>query len=153
MQKQYACFSAAIRDGAKLGPQCLAYYFDDGATCAVGAGLTAVFAGDLSPDDIEMLDECDLLPLFPYLGEVRDSLACSECESATGTLLNTIYHLNDDHRWTRERIADWLYDEEEKLGFVTLTEALNAPEAGRGDSVDTVIVRSDKPEKVFATSR
>jgi hypothetical protein len=34
-----------------------------------------------------------------------------------------IWHLNDHHGWTREQIADWLYSEEEKLGFVTLVEA------------------------------
>jgi hypothetical protein len=31
--------------------------------------------------------------------------------------------LNDEHKWTREQIADWLEKEEEKLGFITIVEA------------------------------
>ncbi len=32
---------------------------------------------------------------------------CPEC-AATGTVRLLVQHLNDEHRWAREAIADWL---------------------------------------------
>lgn len=47
-----------------------------------------------------------LAGLFPGLDHMLD---CPACDDTTGwSLTNTIIHLNDDHEWTRERIADWL---------------------------------------------
>jgi hypothetical protein len=43
--------------------------------------------------------------------------------------MTVIFHLNDDHLWTREQIADWLESEEEKLGFITLTETESQTES------------------------
>jgi hypothetical protein len=59
--------------------------------------------------------------VFPYL----DSF--SACPVTTcrrrDTLLNTVWHLNDHHGYTREAVADWLESEEEKLGYITLVES------------------------------
>ena len=47
--------------------------------------------------------------LCPRKGEVtKDSIYGSECEAVPNALWNVIQHLNDDHRLTREEIADWV---------------------------------------------
>lgn len=46
-----------------------------------------------------------LTGLFPGLD---DLLGCPLCNNDGSSLTNTIIHLNDDHKWSRERIADWL---------------------------------------------
>lgn len=113
MQKQYACFSGAIRDGAKLRPQGRKKFFEEGKTCAVGAGAEAVFG-------LPLPHYSETYRAFPYLDAACGS-TCPECDGPGTTLSSLIFHLNDDHQWSRERIADWLYLEEEKLGFITLT--------------------------------
>ncbi len=50
-----------------------------------------------------------------------------------------IRHLNDQHEWTREQIADWLYAEEEKLGFVTVIES---------EALKPEMIAEQQPEKV-----
>lgn len=47
--------------------------------------------------------------LCPRKGEVtKDSIYGSECKAVPNALWNVIQHLNDDHRLTREEIADWV---------------------------------------------
>jgi hypothetical protein len=95
----------AMREGAKLRPQAFYKLFFDGGSCALGAALEAVFGMDsvrcpLFWNEIdETLRSC--LPQLPRLS------ACPECGTEFGTL-RTVTHLNDEHRWTRERIADWV---------------------------------------------
>lgn len=118
MQKQYAYFSAAIREGAKLRPQTTETYFDSlGRSCALGAGLEACFGYE---DD----NMAKLVGMYPYLQSVLVSCPAAGCDAGITdvTIEGLIPHLNDDHRWTREAIADWLYAVEEKLGFVTVVD-------------------------------
>ena len=79
----------AIRVGSLLVPQAFCQMaMKHGevivATCARGAAKMAGYVGP----------------------EIRDDLygQCPACE-VEGSVIT---HLNDDHRWTRERIADWL---------------------------------------------
>lgn len=146
VKKHYAYFSAAIRDGAKLNEQTFGVLYLNGRTCAIGAGATAMGFADIGEAWQAIVAE------FPYLGSAQNRTECpaKPCSHPRSRpVYATITHLNDDHRWTREQIADWLYAEEEKLGFVTLTEAHNTPEAGRGDSVDTKAQSGVFNEKVF----
>lgn len=82
----------AIRRGSLLFPQGFDQCFTRKkgtyeiiGACALGAAVKAGF-GDGS------------LPIQPRC----DCPACGDRNSIM------IQHLNDDHRWTRERIADWL---------------------------------------------
>ncbi len=86
--------SDAIRLGAMLHPQCfeVMYTLDDHfeitATCAVGAAIQAGYT-------------------FAYLlGGQR--MACPACGHYDEPIVGIIQHLNDAHRWTRERIAAWV---------------------------------------------
>jgi hypothetical protein len=111
--------SEAIRLGSMMRPQAFGWIFDlDGiATCAWGAGLEAagirIKAGQSNryntPVEWRGLvnkrvrcpakhTKCD----FCHWGEL-----CVECANSQSLAL-TIEHLNDDHKWTRERIADFV---------------------------------------------
>jgi hypothetical protein len=111
IMKHFCCFSEPIREGAKLRPQCFdgGYSDDMGATCAYIAGIEAVM-GDLSKDAMSMFGTYGT---YPYL---MDNAVCPvhDCRLAefTDSRLSAIFHLNDDHKWTREQIADWLQSEE-----------------------------------------
>jgi hypothetical protein len=100
-QKELAEF---IRAGATHGPQCFGSYFDEkGGSCALGAVYEGVYHlprnhGKLIPDHLERLFRC--------LDEVVK--VCPEGCKKRLPLAPMIVHLNDDHRMTREQIAEWL---------------------------------------------
>lgn len=122
--KHYACFSAAIRDGAKLREQGRGSLFRSDTTCAIGAGLEAIGGEELLEVALKATDFY-AGRLFPYL-ETESKCPEAECtdeSSVCDSLTNLIWHLNDYHYWTREQIADWLDAKEEKLGFTTLVES------------------------------
>lgn len=74
-------------DGEKCHPE------DAFAACALGAAEIATGLQDLS----------NVYPAFAIYD-------CPECGSdiRRGSV---IVHLNDDHRWSRERIAEWLKEQ------------------------------------------
>ena len=101
-QKELAEF---IRAGSQRGPQCFGSYFDEkGGSCALGAVYEGVYHlprthGKLIPDHLERLFRClDEMTNGARMKIVRSGLP----------LAPMIVHLNDDHLWTREQIADWL---------------------------------------------
>lgn len=139
--KHFCSFSEAIREGAKLRPQGFDRLFKDGRTCAVGAGLDAM---GVDLDQIGGMAEYanirdELTPEYSYLFE-QTSARCpiAECCSGFCHLQDAILHFNDEHKWTREAIADWLETEEEKIGYVTLTEGERSESSVH--SLQTVVV-------------
>ncbi len=103
-QRQLADF---IRAGSARGPQCFGSYFDErGGSCALGAVYEGVYHlprehGRLVPDHLERLFRC--------LDEMTKS--CPAGCSKRLPLASMIVHLNDDHRMSREQIAEWLTKE------------------------------------------
>lgn len=102
--------SEAIRLGAMLKPQGRELYIDAGKTCAVGAALDAI--GVL---DWFLAQGGDPTDWFPELSRDINRPPNSRCpisgcddSDARFNIASTIFHLNDDHRWTREQIADWV---------------------------------------------
>jgi hypothetical protein len=83
-----------------LKPQAFGQYDDGVGTCALGAALDA--SGHL--------DDCigDVGWFFPLV-TVVDASPCPVfgCDHDANKY-STVPHLNDDHRWTREQIADWV---------------------------------------------
>jgi hypothetical protein len=85
----------AIRLGAMLHPQGFGSYATTNlngrvlATCTIGAARMAGFSS------------------FFNWRRAAPPIWCPECVGLRD-LGSTIIHLNDDHCWTRERIADWL---------------------------------------------
>ncbi|MDE3155708.1 MAG: hypothetical protein KGN76_11430 [Acidobacteriota bacterium] len=95
----------AILEGARRRPQCFGEYFcDDGGSCAMGAAYESLYlvprtVGHLHPTfDLDRFFDC-----LEYI--VR---SCPEGCRKRLPLGPMILHLNDDHHWTRERIADWV---------------------------------------------
>jgi hypothetical protein len=103
-QKELADF---IRAGSSRGHQCFGSYFDErGGSCALGAVYEGVYHlprnhGKLVPDHLERLFRC--------LDEVTKP--CPQGCKKRLPLASMIVHLNDDHRLTREQIAEWLTQE------------------------------------------
>lgn len=101
--------SEAIRLGAMLKPQGFGMLFDGEGTCANGAALDA--CGLLAEIGTHILKN-----RFPIV-EVQAE-RCFVCEkymaklAFSTTLGGLVAHLNDDHKWTRERIADWVESQE-----------------------------------------
>jgi hypothetical protein len=96
-----------IRAGSGRGPQCFGSYFDErGGSCALGAVYEGVYHlprdhGRLVPQHLERLFRCldELTKRCPRGCQKRLPLAAM------------IVHLNDDHRLSREEIAEWLVQE------------------------------------------
>lgn len=97
--------SEAIRLGATMKPQFFGFYMgarnNKLSTCALGAALDAV--GDL----------WGMAALHFSILDVPAQ--CPQCTYKAPRLEQVIAHLNDDHLWTREAIADWLELEIEPL--------------------------------------
>jgi hypothetical protein len=49
----------------------------------------------------------DLQSIVPEM-EVPHNIKCINCSHVSSTVSNIIVHLNDDHHWTREKIANYL---------------------------------------------
>lgn len=97
--------SEAIRLGAMLKPQIIGNYFNDVGTCALGGAYDAI--GKLMACGSDMHS-----PVWPL---IEAEAKCPACKPPRYSLVNyprcvgqVITHLNDDHRWTREQIADWV---------------------------------------------
>jgi len=96
----------AIRNGMARRPiQAVGYYFQGrNASCALGAAYEGMYrlpaeAGNIHPSK-------DLQWFFFCLDTVKRCPGDS-CKKRL-SLAAVIVHLNDDHLWTREQIADWI---------------------------------------------
>jgi hypothetical protein len=106
-EKELASF---IRDGVVRRPtQAIGHYFEGTrASCALGAAYEGMYrlpsdAGQANPSrDLEWFFAC------------LDSVKRCPAEKCTKklSLAALIVHLNDDHRWSREQIADWVSGEQ-----------------------------------------
>jgi hypothetical protein len=96
--------AGAILAGARLRPQSFGSYFSqDGRSCALGAAYEGMYVlphdiGSTMPLRLERLFHCLEYIVRPCPAGCRKRLP----------LAPLIVHLNDDHEWTREQIADWI---------------------------------------------
>src|SRR4029453_10601722 len=96
-----------IRAGASRGPQCFGSYFDEkGGSCALGAAYEGVYHlprghGKRIPGH----------PAGVFRGPEEMAKKCPQGCSKRLPLASMIVHLNDDHRMSREQIAEWLIQE------------------------------------------
>lgn len=106
--------SDAIRIGARLRPQGRETLFSNGKSCALGAAYEAVY-GDPGRDAG--------FPDLPHDARNKDDVfgqRLDESFPALNTRLgggfrvkDQVWRKNDNERWSREKIADWL----ESQGF------------------------------------
>src|SRR5687767_14918938 len=120
MKKQFGSFSDAIRYGATLRPQGeggTSAQAAVGRSCAILAGAEAMTGTLWIDGDYQLVKRA-----FPYLlNPAECPQHCQDGISYKPKLLDVLYHLNDEHKWTREAIADWLQEREDELGFVTIS--------------------------------
>jgi hypothetical protein len=119
--------SEAIRLGAMIRPQAFTVLFQRaGGSCALGAAVEAssictrerfiVTEGSESTVDVLVAYleiRRALMVRFPVLKALASCPVTGECPVecqyySFGKVRAIIEHLNDDHRWTREQIADWI---------------------------------------------
>ena len=94
--------SEAMRLGATLAPQGFYKLKNSlGATCAIGAAFEAV---GFVPTRIDSYGPWIYLGNQGKAGDFR----CPACRGDCGYPVAVITHLNDEHRWTREQIADFV---------------------------------------------
>lgn len=105
--------SEAIREGAKKRPQAFGAYFkrdnnDILCSCALGAAYENL--RDITrPQGLSTEDY--LIDSYPWLADdINERCPTEDCSSldADAKRLDVVAHLNDEHKWTREAIADWL---------------------------------------------
>ena len=102
-QKELASF---IRTGSQRRPvQAMGRYFQGrNASCALGAAYEGMYR--LPADMGGAHPTKDLQWFFTCLDTVKKCPA--EACTKRLSLAAVIVHLNDDHRWSREDIADWV---------------------------------------------
>lgn len=91
--------SEAMRLGAMLRPQITGRLLSRWGSCALGAARQA--AGVPTRETVS----------HPWVWTHTTLSHCPACRFSTGYqdfVEQLIKHLNDTHRWTRERIADWV---------------------------------------------
>jgi hypothetical protein len=97
--------AAAILEGSRRRPkQSFGTYFDrEGGSCALGAAYEGIY---LLPRNVADAMPQRLDRFFHCLENVsrRCPAGCRK-QIPIGAM---IIHLNDDHHWTREQIANWL---------------------------------------------
>lgn len=93
--------SEAIRIGAKMRPQTFRAWFSNGGSCAVAAACEAI--------GIARYPNCVFLAPAPQEWQwARTPAVCPECGDRRPDVSTAMIHLNNEHRWTREAIADWV---------------------------------------------
>lgn len=122
--------SEAIRLGAALAPQAFAILATKDksgrvlSTCAIGAALHAVSAihSDTTPSTSELTE------LFSVVTALRSCPGDDGCVYWVASVFEVVTHLNDNHLWSRERIADWVetVEAEEDAAHATETETCAA---------------------------
>ena len=98
--------STAIRLGSLLKPQEFGGEGYHGRSCALRAAAEAVGIVD---DWGGVLDYAAIQQRWPWIGTSLAIPTRSYCALA----MDTIVFLNDEERWTREQIADWVQGQEE----------------------------------------
>jgi hypothetical protein len=95
----------AIRHGAVTRPdQAFGHYFEGRrASCALGAAYEGMYRLPSNPEGVRPIH---LERLFDCLENTLRT--CPEGCKKRLALGSMILHLNDDHHWTRESIAQWV---------------------------------------------
>lgn len=106
--------SDAIRLGAMLKPQSYGEVNTPSRSCAIGAALEAVgkLDGPFMPDEWNYILRTPLA-VCPACGHRQGSEPDFD-RGVHGAHALVIAHLNDDHQWSRELIAEWVAAEETK---------------------------------------
>lgn len=119
--------SEAIREGSRLSLQAFGTMNKGSGACALGAAVEHLAMRGEIPMEYGLCSTWNTDPLekrFPaMLSNVPPPCKCEPLEGYMhhvsckydGTLMLAIIHLNDEHAWSREAIAEWVEVIENKL--------------------------------------
>lgn len=106
--------SEAILKGSQIRPQGFDNYFvkwPDGTvrSCALGAAYEAITGSSQVPDFdfIEKWPDEEAVKIATKNVSTNGVCGC-EMVSRVLPVANLVSHLNDHHKWTREKIAEWV---------------------------------------------
>lgn len=121
--------SDAIRLGSMIRPQAFGEYYAHGGSCAAGAAFEAVGIPEINDSAWSAQEETWNRTLGRHVG-------CPVNQCCFGrSVVNMVVHLNDDHQWTREQIADWV-EGLECSAATTATTCESTPAASSSDPTD-----------------
>jgi hypothetical protein len=105
----------AIKKGAMQRAQCRGWWFEflspmelaGPRSCVMGAAYEGAFGPPPMRGAVAVITTLrdELEAAFP---ELRERATCPVCEMSSRALGSLLIHLNDEEKWTREAIADWL---------------------------------------------
>jgi hypothetical protein len=102
--------SEAIRLGALLRHQAFGSYFSNEGSCALGAAAEAIGCTVRLKEHAVALTLRSSFPLY----DSPVAIICPDCQNSYESCVSEIVaHFNDEHYWTRERIADWVETREQ----------------------------------------
>lgn len=96
--------SEAILLGSTLRPQLYKKFRSLEGSCALGAASEAIGKEKWTGPGPEKW--AGLMLAWPILATTV-MICCPDCRGSFG-VMGCILHLNDDHKWTREQIAEWV---------------------------------------------
>ena len=96
--------SQAIRLGATFRDQCFGHFFQYGKSCAIGAAMEAVGLDQNQYDDLGKR-----FPIMNQRVNAPKELLYCYCFMNLAAIL---WRLNDRLHWSREKIADWVEEQE-----------------------------------------
>lgn len=110
--------SEAIRFGSMMSPQAFGGGSIGDGRCALAAACEAV--------GLDYHESGSSVSAFPILDTYISCPSCGCRDSRLGYVI--AQHLNDNHRWTRERIADWVATIEATESASTVESTREIPE-------------------------
>lgn len=117
--------SEAIRLGAMATDQGFKGYMDTPERCALaGASVAMGIVGIKGAEEGRLIiNYTALRALWPELDQPSVCPYCAH-ESKRHKVLDSIWHLNDLHRWTRGEIADWVEVLEQRIDATHACDAV-----------------------------
>lgn len=110
-------YSEAIRLGAMMSPgQAYGELRDsNGNTCARGAAMDAIgiLDGWIRGRDITAFQKME--SQFPIEKAPASCPLCKGSWAYPYDVITAVVHLNNEHKWTRQQIADWVETKEREL--------------------------------------
>lgn len=139
--------SEAIRVGAKLGIQHFGWMFgDDGSSCAMGAAFRGVHGNKSVAEACLVGPRSSWFPADWYYILDSGQELCPLCKQKEPGVSWVVTHLNDDHKLSREAIAEWVEVIENKLEAARV-DGNNAAPVGAVEASASV----DSPASVLST--
>lgn len=115
--------SEAIRLGSMLRPTQAFYTLfsvKNGSTCALGAAAEAVGLIDTAQENSYLPGKRAPAEWKPISRATATCPACDFDDDVEGCII----HINNEHRWTRERIADWVELQEQRIESTPSADAV-----------------------------